>query len=111
MQIIIYILAFNKYEISRMQAMMSSMINSILALLDRDSNMRIYKILNHSVAVAASIISQYTKKGKETEKNGRLRKETNTVYEIDNATKKWNEEKNNEASLSTLQSEAVFKQI
>ena len=109
MQIIIYVLAFKKYEISRMQAMMWSMINSILALLDRDSNMRIYKILNHSVAVAASIISQYTKNM--VNMICRLRKETNTVYEIDNATKKWNEEKNNEASLSTLQSEAVFKQI
>ena len=61
------------------------MINSILALLDRDSNMRIYKILNHSVAVAASIISQYTKNM--VNMICRLRKETNTVYEIDNATK------------------------
>ena len=71
--------------------------------------MRIYKILNHSVAVAASIISQYTKNMENM--ICRLRKETNTVYEIDNATENSNEEKNNEASLSTLQSEAVFKQI
>ena len=71
--------------------------------------MRIYKILNHSVAVAASIISQYTKNMENM--ICRLRKETNTIYEIDNATKNSNEEKNNEASLSTNQSEAVFKQI